>query len=229
MRFDEVNANGFAIRQIDQQGSGVVAVTSRGTIVVTAPSEGGGGIHTRAGSILVSAETNTADLDIRAAIDTTGGAITLKADDNIFIGESGNGVTGQISSQGGNITVLADDDAIAEFAGSGGQLLMRDGSVIDATKDAMTGGTIDMRADGNITLVSVQTTNATGNAVRLITRSGAVVDGDDIDTGDADRDIVADSAGAIVTINAVTGIGSGNSLETTIATLNATNTGSGNV
>jgi len=218
VRIDEVNANGFAIRQIDQQGTGVVAVTSQGTIVATALSAGGGGIHARAGSILVSAENNTSDLDIRAALDTTGGAITLKADDDIIIGESGNGVTGLIRSLGGNVTVLADDDANAD-AGSGGELFMRDGSIIDAGS-----GTVEMRADGNITLGSVRTTNATGNAVTLITRSGAVVDG-----GDADRDIVADSAGAIVTISAITGIGSGDALETIIATLNATNAGSGNI
>ena len=218
VRIDEVNANGFSIRQIDQQGAGEVAITSQGSIVVTTPTDGGSGIHARTGSIRVSAENNRSDIDIRHAIDTTGGRITLLADNDILVGESGNGVTGQIQSQGGNITVLADDDANAD-AGSGGVLLMRDGAVIDAAT-----GTIEMWADEDITLASIQTTNSTGTAVTLVTRSGGIVDG-----GDTDRDIVADSVGAVVTISAVTGVGSGDALETTIASLNATNSSSGHV
>ncbi len=218
VRIDEVNANGISIRQIDQQGAGDVAITSQGTIVVTASTDGGSGIHARTGSIRVSAESNRADLDIRNAIDTTGGNITLLADNDILIGEPGNGVTGQIQSQGGNITVLADDDANAD-AGSGGALFMRDGAVIDAAT-----GTIEMRADEDITLASIQTANATGAAVTLVTRSGGVVDG-----GDTDRDILADSVGAVVTISAARGVGSGNALETTIAALDATNSTSGHV
>ena len=218
VRIDEVNANGLSIRQIDQQGAGDVAITSQGTIVVTAPTDGGSGIHARTGSIRVSAESNRSDLDIRNAIDTTGGNITLLADNDILIGEPGNGVTGQIQSQGGNITLLADDDANAD-AGSGGLLLMRDGAVIDAAT-----GTIEMRADEDITFASIQTTNATGAAVTLVTRSGGVVDG-----GDTDRDILADSVGAVVTISAARGVGSGNALETTIAALDVTNSTSGHV
>ncbi len=218
VRVDEVNANGLSIRQIDQQGAGDVAITSQGSIVVAAPTDGGSGIHARTGSIRVSAENNRSDLDIRNAIDTTGGNITLLADNDILIGEPGNGVTGQIQSHGGNITVLADDDANAD-AGSGGALFMRDGAVIDAST-----GAIEMRADEDITLASIQTANATGAAVTLVTRSGGVVDG-----GDTDREIVADSVGAVVTISAVTGIGTGNALETTIAALDANNSISGHV
>ena len=198
VRIDEVHASGFAIRQIDQQGAGVVAVTSQGTLVVSAPSVEGGGVQTRAGSIRLSAENNTSDLDLRAAISTTGGSITLLADDDIVIGESGDGATGQIHSQGGQITVFADDDDIAD-AGAGGGLWMRDGSVLSSGS-----GTIELRADRDITLGRVITTNTTTSALTLVSRRGGLVDGGD-STGE---NLVANSHGALTTIQTWTGVGS---------------------
>ena len=201
IQIDETN--NLNLRGIDQQGPGLISAIADGTIVVTAPSAGGTGVHSRAGLILISAEGNSFDLDIRSAIDTTGGAITLKADNDIVLGQIGNGLTGQIHSHGGNIVVLADDDANAD-AGSGGELFLRDGSVISATRDAAAGGTIELRADENITLGLVTTTNNTASALTLVSRSLGLVDG-----GDLGRfDLEANSVGAVTTIQTVTGIGS---------------------
>ena len=201
IRIDETN--NLNIRGIDQQGAGVISVIADGTIVVTAATAGGTGVHSRAGSILLSAELNTSDLDIRHTVETTGGAITLRADNDVILGQIGNGATGRVTSHGGNIVVLADDDANAD-AGTGGELFMRDGSVINATRNATTGGMIELRADENITLGTVTTTNNTASALTLISRSGGLVDGGDLGL----YDLEANSVGAVTTIQTATGIGS---------------------
>ncbi|MCX7409845.1 MAG: hypothetical protein NTZ32_17350 [Planctomycetales bacterium] len=201
IRIDETNS--LIIHGIDQQGPGLIEVIVDGTITVTAPSDGGTGIHSHAGSILLSAVGNSSNLDIRHTVETTGGAITLKADNDVILGQVGNGVTGQVLSRGGNIAVLADDDANAD-AGSGGELFMRDGSVISATRNATSGGTIELRADENITLGTVTTTNNTASALLLVSRSGGLVDGGDLGV----YDLEANSVGAVTTIQTATGIGS---------------------
>ena len=94
---------------------------------------------------------------------------------------------------------------------------MANGTVINAGS-----GTIDLNADESITLGSVVTTSASATAVTIDTAEGAVVDG-----GDAHVDIVADSG--TVVINAVTGVGNGDALDTTIGTLDVDNLTSGNI
>ncbi|KAF0190302.1 MAG: acrosin, partial [Gammaproteobacteria bacterium] len=77
-------------------------------------------------------------------------------------------------------------------------------------------------ADENIALGSVQTTSASATAVTIDTTEGGVTD-----AGDTDVDIIAN--GGTVVINAVTGVGSANALETTIGTLDVDNSTSGNI
>ncbi|MFN9286793.1 MAG: hypothetical protein ACK6EB_01905, partial [Planctomyces sp.] len=60
--------------------------------------------------------------------------------------------------------------------------------------------------------------------MQVTSREGGIVDG-----GDSDIDIIANAAGSLVTLNAAGGIGHGNALETTVARLAATNSGSGNI
>ncbi|MEI7698383.1 MAG: hypothetical protein WCK86_01195, partial [Planctomycetia bacterium] len=99
----------------------------------------------------------------------------------------------------------------------GGTLTMADGALISAGS-----GTITLTSDGDVTLGGLQTTNATANAVQITSREGGIVDG-----GDTDVDIVANAAGSRATLNAATGIGPGNALETTLRTLDAVNEGVG--
>jgi hypothetical protein len=73
-----------------------------------------------------------------------------------------------------------------------------------------------------VTLGGLQTTNATANAVEITSREGGIVDG-----GDTHVDIAANAAGSVVTLNAATGIGHGNALETTLHSLDAVNRGIG--
>ncbi|MFN9036416.1 MAG: hypothetical protein ACK5YO_08990, partial [Planctomyces sp.] len=123
---------------------------------------------------------------------------------------------GDVASGSGNVTVNADDD---NSGVAGGLLTMADGALINAGS-----GTITLTSDGDVTLGGLQTTNATATAVQVTSREGGIIDG-----GDSDIDISANAAGSLVTLNAETGIGHGNALETTAARLAAINSGSGNI
>ena len=94
---------------------------------------------------------------------------------------------------------------------------MVDGTVINAGS-----GTIALLADENITLGQVTTTNTGTTAVTLTSTEGAIVDGGD--TGGADV-----IAGGRLVIDAVTGVGSGGALETTVASVDIDNATSGNI
>ncbi len=150
---------------------------------------------------------------VRSKIATNSGTVTLTAADDIQFVNAGS--PGAVESVSGAVTITADTAG----GNNGGFILMSDGSFINAGS-----GTIDMDADGNITLGGVITTNATATAITIDTTSGGVVDG-----GDTDVDIIANSVGAIVTINAVTGVGSTDDIETSIAQLVLNNTTSGDV
>ena len=100
---------------------------------------------------------------------------------------------------------------------SGDGITMTDGAVIDAGV-----GTILLNAAKNIALGGLTTTNATADAVKVTSTGGAITDGGDIDT-----DIVATSTGAVVTLQAATGIGMGNALEINAASVEATTTAGG--
>ena len=122
---------------------------------------------------------------------------------------------GDVTSTSGAVEVTADYD---NGGAASGAVTMVDGTVINAGS-----GTIDLNADENIAVGSLQTTSNSLIAVTIDSTEGAITD-----AGDTDVDIVADSGTVI--INAVTGIGSANALEITISTLNAVNTGTaGNI
>ena len=194
IRINDVNSNSIAIKQISQTGSGIVAVTSQGSMVVTAPAAGGNGIQSTGGSISLSAINATSNLNIQAAINSNGGNVALQSDDSVLLGQIGNGATGQVISSGGNISVIA-----AHAGTSTGQIDMQSGSIVDAS-----GGTILMRAQGDIILGQIATTNNTSTAVQLASLGGGLVNGSN--TGGSN--INASASGSLVTIQTATGIGS---------------------
>ena len=100
---------------------------------------------------------------------------------------------------------------------SGSGITMADGAVVDAGA-----GTILLSAAGDIALGGLTTKNATSDAVKVTSTGGAITDG-----GDTDTDIVATSAGAVVTLKAATGIGMSNALEIDASSVEATTTGGG--
>ncbi len=208
----------------------VINVTAASPLTVNddVTNSGGGGITLRA-----TADGGIDDhLTLNARVVTSGGngGITLNGGTDVVVNDSG--VDPDIATSGsgalaivaerdvllnagvvldtatGNVSVTADNLAGA----NGGVLTMDDTALIDAGS-----GTLTLAADGSITLGSLTTTNATGGAVSVTSGSGAIVDG-----GDTFVDVVA-TAGTL-TMVASTGIGSGNALETTVATLSANNT-----
>ncbi len=152
------------------------------------------------------------DIDILGRITSTGGGtISITAQDDILLTT----IDGDISSSGGNITFTAD----AAGGGTVGVVSMADGIIINAGA-----GTVTINADGDIALSSIQTVNNTAAAVSITSTNGAITD-----NGDTHQDIQATGALALVTLKAETGIGNGNSLETTITEINAINDTSGNI
>ncbi|MFO0535665.1 MAG: beta strand repeat-containing protein, partial [Planctomyces sp.] len=200
-----------AVQQTSAIGTGTIEVASiTGLLDVLS---GGAGIGTfGSGSISLHARGAAAgNLSVNALVQTISGAITLRADNNVTFTANGD-----VASGSGNVVVNADDD---NSGVAGGLLTMADGALINAGS-----GTITLTSDGDVTLGGLQTTNATATAVQVTSREGGIIDG-----GDSDIDISVNAAGSLVTLNAETGIGHGNALETTAARLAATNSGSGNI
>ncbi|MEQ8788831.1 MAG: hypothetical protein RIC55_21140, partial [Pirellulaceae bacterium] len=141
------------------------------------------------GNILLTAIGGLSDVTLSSMVTSTGGGnVTLRADDDVMFDAAG-----QIVTSTGNVSVRAD----AQSAGNGGQIMMLDGSMINAGS-----GQVDLTADGDITLASAQTTNGGGAAIVINSQSGGLRDG-----GDTDVDVVAN--GGTVTIITQTGVGSG--------------------
>ncbi|WP_171187690.1 tail fiber protein, partial [Alienimonas chondri] len=137
---------------------------------------------------------------------TTGGAVTVTADDDITFTAAGD-VTATAGT--GDFAFTADADGDAN--GAGGAFTQADGSVI------VSNGVVTITADEDVSLASVQTTAAGLNKLFVTSGSGAI-----FDAGDSDVDLVADFAS--VNLSAATsigGLGAGEELETTISTLDA--------
>ncbi len=161
----------------------------------------------------------TPDADNLAVITTVSGDILVIAD---FNGDA-NGSGGLLTMADGSRIVAGRNDLVSYVPGTNG---VASPSVISlgATAFLLSEAEVTLSSDEDLTLSSVQTTNAGALAVRITSVSGAIVDG-----GDTDVDIVADFAGALTTLRADTGIGDLNQIEVNIATLNAINTVSGTI
>jgi hypothetical protein len=195
---------------ITSSGSGTVSLsTTNGSIT------NGVSIVSAEGSISLDANGLNSDLNINSSILNTGsGSILLTADDSILLASAGD-----ISGTGSGDISLTSNTAVTD-GDSGDKITMSDGAVIDSGS-----GTITFRSSGSnagdITLGGLTTTNTTNTSVTITSDQSAVVDG-----GDTDVDIV--TSGRIV-IDAISGVGSGNALETTANSLDLYNTGSNHI
>jgi filamentous hemagglutinin family protein len=191
---------------IAQTGAGAIDITSTGgSITVTDDVTA-----TSTGSVTLFADsTASGDLTVNDVVTSDSGDITLRADNDVTLGAGGD-----ISSTSGSVEVTADFDNGGVASGA---LTMADGAIINAGS-----GTIDLNADGDIALGSLQTSSLSTTAITIDSAEGGVTD-----AGDVNVDIIADS-GTLV-INAVTGVGNGNALETTIDALDVDNSTSGNI
>ncbi|MEY3172405.1 MAG: Hemolysin, partial [Planctomycetota bacterium] len=167
-------------------------------------------INNSGGNIILTAGGSAAtdDLTISADVIATGGsgAILLSAGSDVIQ------TTGTISAAGaGAITLTAGVGTLD------GVIRQEDGVRLQSVS-----GMIDLMADEDIRLSNLQTGHSGANSVTVTSSAGAI-----IDNGETDVDIIANSG--TVTLNAAVGIGHGNALETTVARLAATNSGSGNI
>ena len=200
-----------AVQNLNNGGAGTIDLTAGGTITVSA---GGSGVAAGGGDITLDANGQNADVAVAAAIVTSGtGAVAVTADDSVTFAAAGD-VT---ASGSGGVTVTAN---AAAGAGDGGDAItMADGAVIDAGS-----GTIALQATGaaagDVTLGGLTTTNASDAAV-TIAAAAAVVDG-----GDADTDV---SAMGRLVVDAGTGVGSADAIETDVASLDIDNATSGDI
>ncbi|QDT97380.1 cadherin domain-containing protein [Gimesia aquarii] len=188
-----------------QTVAGQVNATN-GNITIDGTSNGDDGIEisnssgisiTGTGNLqLLGESTGTGSgIEFNAAVNSNSGTVTFTSEDDVILGS-----VALIDSTSGTVTITADNAA----GNNGNPISMANGALIDAGS-----GDINLTTDGNILLGGLLTTG-TVNADSL---SAAI-----IDNGDTHTDIIASTA----VLNAVTGIGDGNPLETSIGTLSAT-------
>ncbi len=218
---DIAEADDIQIVKATQTTAGdIQVVTTDGGITVSDGLAGDNVVVSLVGSgqlTLTAQETTLGAGDITLVDDivTVSGQVLLTADDRISFGS-----TATITSTSGNVTLQADDD---DAAGDNDDILMVDGSVIDAGS-----GTISLDTNkaggsngGSITVGRLVTTNTSATSIVLDSLT-SVVDGGD--TGGADI-----ASGGRLVITSRTGVGSAGAIETAVASLDVTNATSGNI
>ena len=171
-------------------------------------------------------EISGVDIEIQDAIIADDGSISVAASNNLAFD-----TLGHASTIAGNIELIA-----------AGEIAMTDGSsivagrisgafdpgnpslVLNGSPMSGAGGTTSLVAGSNISVSSIQTNNATTDAIQITSTNGSVDD-----SGDSDTDLVAEQSGATTTITAGRGIGDGNALETSISRLDASSVLAGNI
>ncbi|MFZ2267304.1 MAG: leukotoxin LktA family filamentous adhesin [Azonexus sp.] len=141
-------------------------------------------------------------------------------------------ITGTVSAPGPislvsggqmNMTSQADIHAttLGVFVSSGAGLTMEDAADgSNAARIRVDHGTINIETVGDALITGIETGNTTGNAVRIVSKEGRI-----LDNGDTRLDIIADSGpDARLTIAAAKGIGD-NQLDTRLSKLEATSGG----
>ncbi|WP_417377639.1 LamG-like jellyroll fold domain-containing protein [Gimesia sp.] len=180
-------------------------ISTDGNITIDGTSNGDDGIDI-SNSALVSA-SGTGDIELLgnstgtgngieydATIKSNTGLVTLTAEDDIHLGSDA-----LIDSISGTVTLIADNTAGL----NGNIIFMTNESLINAGT-----GNISLTADGNVLLAGLLTTGT----VEVESFSASI-----LDNGDFHTDITS----SIAVLNALTGIGTANPLETEIGTLTA--------
>ncbi|MEZ5942242.1 MAG: hypothetical protein R3C18_12685 [Planctomycetaceae bacterium] len=152
------------------------------------------------GSSGVSISSNDIEVTGRVESQSTG-TVTLLAANDVTLTSSA-----EVVSDAGNIQLIADSDMVCD--GTSGAVTMADGAVVMSQT-----GSIEVRADETILVSSLSTGHAGGPAITVTSKNGQV-----LDAGDTNVDLVANSAGAVVAVTSRFGIGSGDALETNVDT-----------
>lgn len=236
---------------------GAISLIALGTITVSDDVIAGmDGATNSTGVIQLTAVGLAANLWINDVVLSDDGNITLRADNDVRIGDpvtlSGNDnliVPNNddlfvVTTINGNIAITADFDD----SGSG-EFFMVDGARVIAGRDVALdylpnvdglasisvielGNTpkvagqsqIEVRAEGDVTLGSLQSANAGADALRVTSLAGRIVDG-----GDLHVDLVANFSGGLTTLRSANGTGDSNALETSLFAIDALNEVAGTI
>ncbi len=236
---------------------GAISLIASGTITVSDDVIAGrDGATNSTGAIQLTAVGAAANLFINDVVLADDGDITLRADNDVRLGDpatlSGNDnliVPNNddlfiVTTINGNLGIIADFDGVG-----GGEFFMVDDARVIAGRDAavdylpnvgglasisiiVLGNTpklvgqseILVRAEGDVTLGSLQSANTGVNALRVTSLTGRIVDG-----GDLHVDLVANFSGALTTLSSANGTGSTNALETALFALDAFNALAGDI
>ncbi|MGB0382230.1 MAG: hypothetical protein ACPGJH_05095, partial [Alphaproteobacteria bacterium] len=202
--------NSVALSTLDVTVAGALQVNDDTGVIIEQYTQNSSGI--------IDIEVDD-DLIINARLTTTAGnALTLNAGGNIVVNQRVTSADGAVTlAAGAGISLAAAGDIVSDNGvtslTSAGALFMEDGARLNAGS-----GAFSLDAGGSVTLGSLASLS-TGN---VTISSGAVIDG-----GDSDLDI--DARSATLVISAAGGIGASNAIETRVAALDITNTGTGDI
>jgi len=204
---DGAIGGGTALGDLVISDAGTVDLVAVTAASLTQTAGRAGAITTLGGAVTTTGAvslTTAGGVAVDKAVDTGGNAFTVSAGEAVSFAADGD-----VTTTGGAVSVSSTSSTVNQT----------DGSKIDAGA-----GTIALNAAGDVTLGEL-VSSATGTAVTVRSTGGGIVDG-----GDAGTDITATGAGAVVDLQAATGIGSGgDALELDVPTLKLTNNGSGDI
>ena len=233
----DLDCDFIAAQALDNLAINVTGVLSNLTVVDDVIS-GDVGDNISAGAISLSA---TGDIDVHDVVLADDGGITIEAGQDLLISAPDAPAAANPITSAGIVTTVTGDISLD----AGGTITMEDDGTVDAQvisgRDATSlydptlavpnislgdgpdaggpvGGAVTLTASGDVTLSTVQTTNNTVDAVQITSSVGGVIDG-----GDTSTDIIANQTDAVVTIDAVTGVGSGNAVELQVANIDVDN------
>ena len=196
-----------------QATAGNIQVVAGGVLTVDNGGLGNAITAVGAGTVTLDANGANSDVLVNDGIQTVNGNVILTADDSVIFEADGD-----ITTTSGPVSISAN---VVNGAGNNGNVItMVDGTVINAGDDTIllqsTGA-----LSGDIRIGSLRTTNASDTSVTLTSTAGGIVD-----NGNTHVDVV--SGGRLV-IDAATGVGHTDALETTVASLDIDNATSGNI
>ena len=211
------------VSQTSVLGDNITLSTSAGNLTVNGA---GSGIATvGGGSVSLLAGGSGSQILVNRAIAASGGAIALASDGTIALlsgGITDNGAGGvSLTSTSGGIGVARD------IVSNGGLVSLNAGTTIfmdSATRIASLhpladSGVVSLVANGTVTVAAL----AADGAITVRSNAGAIVDGLLGDGLNLDGDTAA------AALSAATGIGSGNALQTRVASVTLANTVAGHV
>ena len=200
--------------------SGNIYIQESNTLII-----GGSGVQTQQGNGNISIDVNAGALTVNRAVSANGsGNVTLNAD--AAVAE----LNANVSSTTGNIAITGDSVTQAANISTGGagtvQVTADNSSITmqDGTSTTTDSGQIDYTATGDVLLSVLQSSSGDLNVTADSDSSGA---GAIIDNTNSEAANLITTGTA--TLQAATGIGNSSDIDTTIGTLVATNTTSGNI